>query len=708
MHRILVVEDDEAIRKNLERLLTLEGFDVATAADGQQALAAALAIPPDIVITDINMPVMDGYALLAAVRGNPVLERTVVIMLTAAEDRGHVRRGMQLGADDYITKPFKREELLESIAAQVQKIQRTDRHRHQAVTHAVHHAMAQTEEQAREQFRRRYEGPESTPTSASDFGSLSQPAALPSASATPAGTTLQATVMFADIRNFTAMAERLSAAELATLLGRYFELACRPVVAYGGTHLKMLGDGLLALFEADTHDATAPDTAGAHASRALSAAVGLRAVAQEFRTWIGETYGGRGLPEFNVGIGLHSGEVTLGQLGSHGAQEVTPLGDSVNIASRLQTASKELGWTVVASSDTARLAGSGVDKGREQMVRIRGRQHSVSACEVLHYHAEMDLQLGADTTALAFEEQAIGSAAAQNSRITAQAAKEALKQSLSSLHTGTLVEHTQRFKGYEVVRKLGEGGTSDVFLAYSAARKTEVVLKVLRTSLHNNAEMMRRFVQEYAVLATIEHHHIAKIYDQGFTDEYAYIAMEYLAGGSFKVEISKRPNHARVLDLLRQIVSALAAIHALHLVYRDLKPDNLMFRTSGELVLVDFGIVKSIREDITLLVRTNSGQLVGTPYYISPEQAGGQAVSHLSDFYSLGVVLYELLTGQRPYTGKRLGELLRQHLHSPVPRLPAEHAKFQPLLDQLMHKSPQERPAHCAALWHSLEDLARA
>jgi serine/threonine-protein kinase PpkA len=331
----------------------------------------------------------------------------------------------------------------------------------------------------------------------------------------------------------------------------------------------------------------------------------------------------------------------------------------------------------------------------------------VSACEVLNYQADMDLQLGADSTAIAFEKQAIGSAAQENSHITARAAKGALKQSLSSLQSGAFITHKQRFKGYEVVRKLGEGGTSDVFLAYSAARKTEVVLKVLRTSLQNDAEMLRRFIQEYAVLATLEHHHIAKIYDQGFTDEYAFIAMEYLAGGNFKVEIAKRPSHARVLDLVRQIVSALGAIHALRLVYRDLKPDNLMFRTSCDLVLVDFGIVKNIRDDMQMLVRTNCGQVVGTPYYISPEQASGKVVTHRSDFYSLGVVMYELLTGQRPYTSKSLGELLSHHIHSPAPRLPAKHAKFQPFLDRMMHKIPEERPADCTAVWHDLEILAR-
>ena len=717
MHRILVVDDEEAIRKNLERLLTLEGFEVATAPNGQHGLVLARSMLPDILITDVNMPVMDGFALLDAVRTHPELERTIVIMLTAADDRTHMRRGMRLGADDYITKPFKREELLDSILAQLQKIKRFDRIKNQAISHAV----AQTESEAQEHFRQRYGLPDSGLAPASNFSSMEQ---LDKSGLTPlagwssaspaqaAGPTLQATVMFADIRDFTTMAERLTAAELATLLGRYFELACRPVLAYGGTHLKMLGDGLLALFE---DEAVEPQSANAtnvhlssHASRALSAAMALGAAAQEFRPWVLQTYGARGLPEFSVGVGLHSGEVTLGQLGSGTSREVTPLGDTVNIASRLQSAGKELGWQVVASAGTTDQVGADAHIGRKQVVHIRGRAQSVSACEVLGYQANVDLQLGPDSAAAAFESAAIASTAEANSQITARAAKGALKESLWSLQSGAFEAQTQpqRFKGYQVIRKLGQGGMSDVFLAYSAARKTEVVLKVLQTSLQSDADMLRRFIQEYAILANIEHHHIAKIYDQGFTDAYAFIAMEYLSGGDFKTEIAKRPTHARIIDLLRQIVSALSTIHQLGIVYRDLKPENLMFRGNGSLVLVDFGIVKNIREETDALVRTQHGQIIGTPYYVSPEQASGKEVTHRCDFYSLGVILYELLVGSRPYRGDSLGELLNCHISAPTPRLPAAHAKFQPFLDRMMAKNPEDRPADCTAVWRNLEMLA--
>jgi serine/threonine-protein kinase PpkA len=721
MHRILVVDDEEGIRKNIERLLTLEGYEVATAPNGQHGLVIARSMLPDIIITDIHMPTMDGFAMLDAIRHHPELDRCIVIMLTAADERDSMRRGMRLGADDYLTKPFRREELLDAIGSQLKKLARFNREKE----HAVAKATALTEEKTRELFREQFAGssfPSSgiTPypheSASSGFGSSMPPFDTQAQ-------TLQATVMFADIRNFTTMAERLSASELAALLGRYFELACRPVVAFGGSHLKMLGDGLLALFEENAPSRTGPTDDMTHAQRALAAALGMQEAVGSFKHWVDEQYAQRGLPSFNVGIGLHSGEVTLSRLGGVDSPEITALGDSVNIASRLQAAGKELGWSVVASIDTAQLAGAGLSHGRQELVYLRGREKPVAACEVLALASVPSLQ----QTHTPSEDDSLSlvTAATRNSEMTARAAKEALKQSLWSLQSGSFESMQQSFRGYQIVRKLGEGGMSDVFLAYSGAQKCEVVLKVLRTSLSNDAEMLRRFIQEYAVLANLNHHHVSRIYDQGFTDDYAYIAMEYLSGGTLKQEIRSRhlpgnsfngtPSqvHGRVIDLLRQIVSALNAIHKLGLVYRDLKPDNLMFRSQGgELVLVDFGIVKNIGEHTgglmpESMVSTEHGQVIGTPYYVSPEQATGQEVTHRSDFYSLGVMLYEMLTGERPYRGDSLNELLARHLHADIPRLPPEHAIFQMLLDSLMAKQAIERPADALGIWHGLDILAQ-
>jgi serine/threonine-protein kinase PpkA len=277
MHRILVIDDEEAIRKNLDRLLSLEGYEVATASDGQHGLAVACSMRPAIIITDINMPQMDGFALLDAVRSHPELERTAVIMLTAAEDRSHVRKGMARGADDYITKPFKREELLEAIAAQIAKIDRFERHKDLAVSQAQLQQQGDTH-------------PAPTAQAQVDSTQGSAPARH-----------VQATVLFASISNFAALAQSLSEDELVKLLNRYFAQICKPVVAHGGTHLKMLGDGLLALFEDDCSTAV-NGHASVHASRALSAAMALQAAAQEFRALLARRYGTRGVPELQVGV----------------------------------------------------------------------------------------------------------------------------------------------------------------------------------------------------------------------------------------------------------------------------------------------------------------------------------------------------------------------------------------------------------------------
>ena len=708
MHRILVVEDEEGIRKNIERLLTLEGYEVATAPNGQHGLVIARSMLPDVIITDINMPGTDGFAMLDAIRHHPQLERCIVIMLTAADERDSMRRGMRLGADDYLTKPFRREELLDSISSQLKKRERFTRDKADAVAQA----MASSEEKTREHFRQKIAAG-SLPSEAgmSDFR-ISMPTAGSQVQS------LHATVMFADIRNFTTMAERLSAAELATLLGRYFELACRPVIAFGGSHLKMLGDGLLALFEEQTD---LEEGALTHAQRALAASLGLQEAVASFQQWLQEQHGQSGLPAFSVGIGLHSGEVTLSRLGGFDSPEITALGDCVNIASRLQAAGKELGWLIVASSDTALLAGECLSSGAHELISLRGREKPVSACEVLGISAVRSLQQ--THPPVSYDSLSLQVATQKNSEMAARAAKDAMNESLWSLRSGNFQSMQQSFRGYQIIRKLGAGGMSDVFLAYSGAQKCEVVLKVLSTTFSSDAEMLRRFIQEYAVLANLKHKHVLRIYDQGFTDNYAYIAMEYLSGGTLKEEIRTRgmPGntltgtpaqiHGRVIDLLRQVLSALGAIHEIGLVYRDLKPENLMFRSKGEeLVLVDFGIVKNIGDHATglmpeRLVKTEHGQVIGTPYYVSPEQAIGRDVTHRSDFYSLGVMLYEMLTGSRPYKGDSLNELLARHLHADIPKLPPEHAAFQGLLNRLMAKRAEDRPANTAAIAHDLDSL---
>ena len=157
---------------------------------------------------------------------------------------------------------------------------------------------------------------------------------------------IEATVLFSDIRNFTSLAEKLNSSEVAELLTEYFERTCEPVLKNGGRHLKFIGDGLMAVF-ADTLSGGSPLSAS---RRAISAALAMTLATHEFRAWLDKRFASRGLPPFAIGVGLHAGEVTICRLGTIHNKETTPIGDTVNVAARLEASSKELGWTVVAST----------------------------------------------------------------------------------------------------------------------------------------------------------------------------------------------------------------------------------------------------------------------------------------------------------------------------------------------------------------------
>ncbi|MBE7366102.1 protein kinase domain-containing protein [Ramlibacter pallidus] len=683
MTSILVVEDDDAIRGNLARLLRMEGYEVTVATNGIEGLERARALRPDVVISDINMPGMDGFALVEALRADAALQTTVVMMLTALDDRASMRRGMRSGADDYLAKPFTRTELLDALDALLKKRGRIELSIHSAV-------------QAREEHLRR------AFTASLGGQPLTHPAALDAPADAVPDQVLQATVLFSDIRNFTSLAEKLSSAEVAELLTQYFERTSDPVLRHGGRHLKFVGDGLMAVF-ADTM-ADAPIAA---ARRGLAAGLAIALATHEFRSWLDERFGGRGLPAFAVGVGLHAGEVTICRIGAGDVRETTAIGDTVNAAARLQGASKELGWTVVASSAVLQEAGEGVETGGMTSLEVRGRNGWLDVAEIVGLAAtNADLEHG--MAAVAERADEIRRAVEINSEITARAVKGALRSKLSTLrgHQFQPGDAPLRLKGFRLTRKLASGGMTEVYLAQRDDDGLPVVLKVLEASAERGGANLARFIQEYALLSRVDHAHVIRIYDQGFSDDHAYIAMEYFERGDLRSELRGGMARERVLDVVRQIALALEAIHAGGIIHRDLKPENVMLRPDGSVALADFGVAKSLLQDEALaLTQTRHGEVVGTPFYLSPEQATGGAITPASDLYSLGVMLYEMLTGSRPYSGETLDLLLARHLTAPVPQLPQEFAGLQPVLDKLMAKRPADRYASAREFLAALDEL---
>jgi serine/threonine protein kinase len=211
---------------------------------------------------------------------------------------------------------------------------------------------------------------------------------------------------------------------------------------------------------------------------------------------------------------------------------------------------------------------------------------------------------------------------------------------------------------------------------------------------------LQRFIQEFALLAQVKHRNVAQIHRQGFCSGHAYIAMEYFSQGDLRARMARGVDPQTACSYIRQTAAALDAIHAAGIVHRDLKPDNLMLRKDGSIALADFGIAKHVEMFIT---DTAHGEVVGTPYYLSPEQATGRIVDHRCDLYSLGVILYELLTGAKPYRAATADALLDLHVNAPVPRLPAAHERFQTVLDNLMAKDCEQRYRSAR---HLLADLA--
>jgi serine/threonine protein kinase/CheY-like chemotaxis protein len=241
--------------------------------------------------------------------------------------------------------------------------------------------------------------------------------------------------------------------------------------------------------------------------------------------------------------------------------------------------------------------------------------------------------------------------------------------------------------GYTIRALIGDSEKAAVYLATSAALGHNIALKVAKTIRDDTAG--RQFLErEYTAIVAIRDPAVVQIYDYGVHGGHEFIAMEYLPRGDLKARMQQRITEEEALRYVEQIAMALQVVHNAGLLHRDLKPANVMLRENGNIALIDFGLARSL-DGTTQSTRT--GVLRGSPYYMSPEQALGEQLDVRSDFYSLGVILYEMLTGRRPFTGSSAMDVLQQHVHSPMPPVPASVSHLEPLLSTLLAKSRDER-----------------
>jgi eukaryotic-like serine/threonine-protein kinase len=240
---------------------------------------------------------------------------------------------------------------------------------------------------------------------------------------------------------------------------------------------------------------------------------------------------------------------------------------------------------------------------------------------------------------------------------------------------------------YSLLHKLGESARAAVYLAYSVTLGRNVALKISKPML-DGGEEGQEFAREYAAICALQHPAVVSIYDYGFHDGREFIAMEYFPCGDLKTRLQQPITVIESLEYAQRICAALQIVHAAGLVHRDLKPPNVMLRGDGSVVLIDFGLAKTLE---SAHLNTVVGVLRGSPYYMSPEQAMGQPLDARSDLYSTGVMLFEMLTGGKPYVGGTAIEVMQQHVRGQRPALPPGCAALEPLLDRFMARAREQR-----------------
>ncbi len=257
--------------------------------------------------------------------------------------------------------------------------------------------------------------------------------------------------------------------------------------------------------------------------------------------------------------------------------------------------------------------------------------------------------------------------------------------------------------GYKIEKKIGQGGMATIYLAIHEGLHRKVAIKLMAEDLAKEHDFSARFMREARIVANLTHQHIVTVYDVNVHNSYHYIAMEYLPGGiTLDHKIKAGLTHRQGIEIIRQIAAALGFAHSKDIIHRDVKPENIMFREDGNAVLTDFGIARSTLPANNM---TASGMVIGTPHYMSPEQALGKPLGPYADIYSLGVVLFETLTGKVPYEADSTIAAALKHITEPVPTLEGELAIYQPLLNLMLAKKEQDRYQNCADIITDITSL---
>ncbi len=257
-------------------------------------------------------------------------------------------------------------------------------------------------------------------------------------------------------------------------------------------------------------------------------------------------------------------------------------------------------------------------------------------------------------------------------------------------------------KGYELREAIGRGGMAAVYVGVEVATHEQVAVKVLSAELSTDEEYKARFLKGARLHQSLRHPNVSRVLDYGESTDGCYLVTEFLSGGDLTERLQRGMPLQALVKVIKDMARVLDYAHAVGIIHRDIKPENILFRTDGTAVLTDFGIAEKVSSEPT---KTPRGTVVGTPEYMSPEQAAGRPLDGRSDLYSLGVVLYRMLTGDLPFRAETAVSVALKHHQEPIPRLPNYLNAFQPIIDTLLAKRPEQRYDNGEALVEALDAL---
>lgn len=243
---------------------------------------------------------------------------------------------------------------------------------------------------------------------------------------------------------------------------------------------------------------------------------------------------------------------------------------------------------------------------------------------------------------------------------------------------------------YEIIKTIGEGGMANVYLANDTILDRKVAIKVLRGDLSNDEKFIRRFKREALSVSNLSHPNIVEVYDVGEEEGNYYIVMEYIEGKTLKQLLQKRGTLTltEVIDIMSQLTDGLSHAHEAYIIHRDIKPQNIMIEDNGLVKITDFGIAMALNS--TQLTQTNS--VMGSVHYLPPEQANGKGSTVKSDIYSLGILMYELLTGSVPFKGDNAVEIALKHMKEKLPSIRKQNPTIPQSIENIVLKATAKNP----------------